>query len=640
MTSMHAAAATAQAAGAASGAMETRTRSTSQIIRELLPFLWPANRAGLRLRVILAVVAMVLGKLVTVYVPFFYKGAVDQLTAGTGAGDAGVDGNAVALAVAVPVFLVLSYGTARAIGFLFGEVQTAIYARVSEAMQRSLALRLFGHINDLSLRFHLERRTGGLQRIMSRGIYFASALLETVLFRVAPSLLEFIFVAVILTTLFGVTYTAITAATVVAYLVYTFAITEWRKKFRREMMDQDSAAYSRAMDALLNFETVKYFSNERHEAARYDDALSKVEHSTVLNSYSLSALNAGQNVIFTVGLTGLMLLSGFHVVSGKLTVGDFVMVNALLIQLSGPLGNFGFVYRTIREALIDSERMLDVLDTTPEVQDRKDAKPLSVDGGAIRFDHVGFGYDDDRQILRDVDFSVPAGRTVAVVGPTGAGKSTLSRLLFRFYDVQDGGITIDGQDLREVTQDSLRRAIGMVPQDTVLFNSTIGYNIAYGRPDATQDDIERAAKLAQIHDFIATLPKGYDTVVGERGLKLSGGEKQRVAIARTLLKDPPILILDEATSALDTRTEKDIQSALKTVSANRSTLIIAHRLSTVMDADQILVMEKGTVAERGTHTDLLARNGIYAAMWHRQKQQALVSEEEGGPQQVSKEDVA
>ncbi|MGF1455587.1 MAG: ABCB family ABC transporter ATP-binding protein/permease [Alphaproteobacteria bacterium] len=592
-----------------STATSSRQRPAWRIFAGLLPFLWPAHRPGLRLRVVLALVAMVASKVIIVYVPFFYKGAVDAL---------GSEEGREAALIAVPIFLVLAYGVARILGLLFGEVQDALYARVSEAMQRGLGLRIFDHVNTLSLRFHLERKSGGLQRIMGRGLYLADSLLQIVLFRILPSTIEFVFVAAILTSVFGVVYALITGVTVAVYLGATFAISEWRKKFRRTMIELDSAAHAQAMDALLNFETVKYFNNERHEARRYDGALDTLETAKVRTTASLSLLNTVQNVIFIGGLTVLMLMAGMDVAAGTLTVGDFVMINALVIQLGGPLNNYGFVYRTIQEALIDAERMLDILDMTPEVKDKPGAEALRVTGPTIAFENVDFHYAPERKILHDVSFTVPAGRTVGIVGPTGAGKSTLSRLLFRFYDAVDGRITIDGQDIRDVTQESLRKAIGMVPQDTVLFNDTIGYNIAYGRPGATQEEIERAAGLAQLHDFVARLPLGYDTVVGERGLKLSGGEKQRVAIARTLLKDPPILMLDEATSSLDSRTEADIQTALRTVSDNRTTLMIAHRLSTVMHADEILVIDDGRIVERGRHGDLLAAGGMYAGLWRQQ----------------------
>ncbi len=602
----------ASSATEAGGSEDTQTedkRPAWQTIRDLLPYLWPSGRLDLKIRVVISLAVMLAGKAVIVYVPFFYKGAVDALTLE----------DSVETAVVVPLFLILAYGVARIVGLAASQVRYAVFSKVSEALTRRLAVKVFGHLHRLSLRYHLDRRTGGLARIVDRGVGYADFLLSIVLFNILPALVELAFVTVILISFFGVEYAAVTFGTVVLYVAFTFIVSEWRKKIRREMNDQDTDANAKAIDSFLNYETVKYFNNEDHEAERFDRARAAYEKASVRTLTSLAFLNAGQTTIFSIGLTILMVMAGFDIAAGALTVGGFVMVNTYLIQLSAPLDSLGFVYRNIRDALIDSEKLLDILNLEPEVQDRPGAKPLAIDGAAIRFDTVDFHYGPERQILRGVSFSVPPGRTVAVVGPTGAGKSTLARLMYRFYDVTGGAVTIDGQDLRDLTQQSVRKAIGMVPQDTVLFNDTIGYNIRYGRPDATEAEVIEAARLAQIHAFVESLPQGYDTVVGERGLKLSGGEKQRVAIARTILKNPPILILDEATSALDSRTERDIQAALKTVSANRTTLVIAHRLSTVMDADEIIVLEAGEVVEAGSHGDLLSKDGLYSAMWARQR---------------------
>ncbi len=600
-----------------------RRRSDLRTIASLLPYLWPVGDGAARVRVTLAMAALALAKLANVHVPILYKYAVDALTPGTGS--PGTDGSTAGMPVetvllAVPVTVILGYGLARVASLAFGELRDALFAKVGQRAIRTVGLQVFRHMHALSLRFHLERQTGGVSRAIERGTSAISILLRFMLFNVLPTLLEIGLVAIILWSFFNVWYAVVTLATVTGYIAFTLLVTEWRIQFRRRMNETDSRANTRAIDSLLNYETVKYFGNEAHEARRFDQALEGYERAAVLNQTSLSALNFGQSVIISVGLTLIMLMAARDIVAGSMTVGDFVMVNTYLIQLYMPLNFFGFVYREIKQALIDMETMFDLLSAEREVEDQRDAPALQVNGGHVVFDNVHFGYDPRRPILTGVSFSVPPGHTVAIVGPTGAGKSTISRLLFRFYDIQAGSILIDGQDLRVVAQASVRAAIGIVPQDTVLFNDTIGYNIAYGRPDATWREVERAARLAHIEGFIRSLPDGYDTVVGERGLKLSGGEKQRVAIARTILKNPAILLFDEATSALDTHTEREIQANLREVSEGRTTLVIAHRLSTVVDADEILVLESGRVIERGRHAELLAEGGAYAALWHRQQQ--------------------
>ena len=579
-------------------------------LRELLPYLWPAGLIGLKARVLGALMLMVAAKIVNVYVPFLYKAAVDVLS-----------GESVTV-LAVPVGLILAYGLARVLAQAFRELRAAVFAKVRQHALRSLALATFKHLHRLALRFHLERQTGGLSRVIERGTKGIEFLLSFMLFYTLPTLIEVLLVCGILLVMYDAYFASITLVTVAGYIGYTLAITEWRIKLRREMNRTDTEASTRAIDSLLNYETVKYFRNEDHEAARYDHALRGYERAAVKSEQSLSLLNVGQGMVVAVGLCAVMILAGRGVARGGLTVGDFVLVNTFLIQLYLPLNFLGTAYREIKQSLVDMEKMFELLDVEAEVKDRPDARPLEVGAGEVVFDGVDFGYDSSRPILRRVSFTVPSGRMVAIVGPSGAGKSTISRILFRFYDVGAGSVRIDGQDLRAVSQASLRAAIGVVPQDTVLFNDTIGYNIGYGRLEAGEEDIERAARLARIHDFIAGLPEGYDTLVGERGLKLSGGEKQRVAIARTILKDPPILILDEATSALDSQTEKEIQASLQAVAAQRTTLVIAHRLSTVVEADEILVLDEGRIVERGSHGRLLQLGGRYAAMWARQQEAA------------------
>jgi ATP-binding cassette, subfamily B, heavy metal transporter len=579
-------------------------------LRQLLPYLWPMGRPDLRWRVIVALIALFASKVVTVWAPFAFRDAVDLL---------GSKGPA-ATAIAVTVALILAYALARIMMVVLAQIRDGLFARVGQNAVRELSIITFRHLHALSLRFHLERRTGGLSRIISRGTQGIDTLLRYSLFNTFPTLIELVLVCAILAWNFGWLYAVVTFVTVGVYIVFTYSATEWRIGIRRTMNDADTDANTKAVDSLLNFETVKYFGNEEHETRRFGVAMDRYEQAAIRTWTSLAVLNSGQAVLFSIGLAIVMVMAAVDVSAGRLTVGDFVMVNALMIQLYLPLNFMGSVYRDIKQGLIDVEEMFKLLAVPTDITDKPGATPLTVHKGEIAFDNVRFHYDRERPILRGVSFKVPAGKTVAIVGPSGAGKSTVSRLLYRFYDVTGGAIRIDGQDIADVTQGSLRAAIGMVPQDTVLFNDTIRYNIEYGRPGATREEIENAARMAQIHQFVLGLPKGYDTVVGERGLKLSGGEKQRVAIARTILKAPPILILDEATSALDTMTEQEIQSALRRVSQNRTTLVIAHRLSTVVDADEIIVIEKGRIVERGTHRALLAMGGVYAAMWSRQRE--------------------
>ncbi|MFN8725125.1 MAG: ABCB family ABC transporter ATP-binding protein/permease [Rhodospirillales bacterium] len=580
----------------------------SRALLRLLPYLWPKGRPEIRVRVLSAVVLLVGAKLATIVIPLFYKQAVDALSSAGGA----------EIALSVAVGFVLAYGGARVVSQVFTELREIVFARVAHQAMHQVALETFQHLHRLSLRFHLDRQTGGLNRAIERGTAGIENLLHFMLFQIVPTILEIAMVCGMLWYLYDWRFAAITFATIVLYVAYTFAITAWRLRYRRAMLEAEGEASTKAVDSLLNYETVKYFGNERHEAQRFDKSLDAYEKAAVLSKTSLSLLNVGQGFVIAVGLTGVMWLAAQMVAAGNMTVGGFVLVNAYLIQLYLPLNFLGMVYREVRQALIDMQSMFRLLHAEAEILDKPGAPDLAVAGGHVRFENVNFGYDARRPILHGLDIDVPAGKTLAIVGSSGAGKSTISRLLFRFYDIDGGAIRIDGQDIRDVTQSSVRAAIGIVPQDTVLFNDTIYYNIAYGRPSATRAEVEEAARLARIHDFVMALPDGYKSRVGERGLKLSGGERQRVSIARTILKRPKVLVFDEATSALDTRTEKEIQDSLRQISAGVTTLVIAHRLSTVVDADQIVVLDKGQVVERGTHADLLAADGVYAQMWRRQ----------------------
>ncbi len=590
----------------------------------LWPYTWPADRADLKLRVVFATVLLFLAKFATIAVPYTFKWATDALT---GHGTAPVAaGNWLAWVFAAPIVMTLAYGGTRIVMGLLTQWRDGIFAKVAMNAVRRLARLTFEHIHLLSLRFHLERKTGGLTRVLERGRNAIETIVRMVLLQIAPTVVELVLIVAVLLVHFDWRYVAVIGATVVAYMWFTYAATQWRIGIRRKMNESDNDANAKAIDALLNYETVKYFSAEEREAARYDRSMARYEDASVKAYTSLAALNAGQAVIFTIGLCGAMVLCAYGIERGTNTVGDFVMINAMMIQLYTPLNFMGMVYREIKQAVIDIENMFALLSRKPEIADRPGARALQVRAGTIRFDNVSFSYEPARPILKGVSFDVAAGHTVAIVGPSGAGKSTISRLLFRFYEVTGGRILIDGQDIRDVTQASLRAAIGMVPQDTVLFNDTIRYNIRYGRWDASDAEVEEAARQAQIDGFIRRAPKGYDTEVGERGLKLSGGEKQRVAIARTILKAPPILLLDEATSALDSHTEKDIQDELDRVARNRTTLVIAHRLSTIVDADEILVLDHGVIVERGTHRVLLALGGLYAGMWNRQREAQMARE--------------
>jgi ATP-binding cassette, subfamily B, heavy metal transporter len=570
------------------------------------PYLWPRDSLELRARVLVALAFLIAAKLVNISIPFFLKAVVDRVSQPN--------------LLAIPLAALLAYGAARLGTAVFTELRDAVFAKVGERAGRRMALSVYEHLFALSLGYHLQRRTGELSRAIERGVHAVSFLLQTGLFSLGPTILEFVLVLGILLARYPLSFAAITAATVVAYAVFTIVTTNWRTRFRREMNERDNEFSAQAVDGLINYEVVKAFANERHESARLDRSLEGYERAAIKSQKTLALLNAGQAAIIAVGVTAIMASAAGHVVAGTLSVGDVVLVNAFLLQLYQPLNFLGVVYRELRQSLTDLENIHGLLALRPEIEDAPGARPLRVTGGRVRFEGVVFDYDPRRPILKGIGFEIPAGHKVAVVGPSGSGKSTLVRLLFRFYEATGGSITIDGQDVREVTQDSLRRAIGVVPQDTVLFNDTVAANIAYGRPGASQAEIEAAARVAQIHDFIAGLPEGYETKVGERGLKLSGGEKQRVAIARVMLKNPPVLVLDEATSALDSRTEQALQDALERVAAGRTTLVIAHRLSTVVDAEEIIVVEEGRVVERGTHAQLLARRGLYADMWRRQQE--------------------
>ena len=577
-------------------------------LRSLSRYLWPDNAFETKVRVVIALILLALAKVANVYTPILFKDAVDALS--------GKESTVLIL----PISLLVGYGIVRVLSIAFAELRDAVFAKVGQRAIRTVGLETFRHLHALALRFHLDRQTGGLTRSIERGTKGIDFLLNFMLFNILPTFLEILMVCGILWGLFNFWYALVTFVTVAGYIAYTFLVTEWRIKFRRQMNETDSQANTRAMDSLLNYETVKYFGNEEHEAQRFDRSLSSYEKAAVRSKSSLSLLNIGQAGIIGGGLVIMMLMAGNGVVAGELTIGEFAMVHIYLMQLFQPLNFLGFVYREIKQSLIDMEEMFNLLHVEQEVSDQPDSKALIIGEGEVAFEDVSFGYDTRRGILKKVSFTVAPGKTLAIVGTSGAGKSTVSRLLFRFYDVDEGAVKIDRQDIRSVTQDSVRASIAIVPQDTVLFNDTILYNIGYGRPEASEEEIENAAKAASLHDFILKMPDGYQTIVGERGLKLSGGEKQRVAIARAILKQSKILIFDEATSALDTRTEREIQAALKAVSANHTTLVIAHRLSTVVDADEIVVFEQGEIIERGTHEVLLNDGGIYAIMWQRQQE--------------------
>ena len=582
-------------------------------VLELWRYLWPEGRADLKIRVVLSMSFLVMAKVMGVYVPFLFADAVDILTDGQKV-------DATVIAAAVPAGLIIGYGVARVLSQAFGEIRDAIFVRVGQNALRNIALNTFRHLHLLSLRFHLERRTGGLSRVIERATRGIDFLLRFMLFNILPTILEIGIISSIFWVKFGFYYALITFVCLSSYIYFTIAVTEWRLKFRREMNKQDTKANGRAIDSLINFETVKYFTSEYHEAERYDKSLKNYASAAERSQISLTLLNVGQGLIIAGGLVIVLMMGAQGVVDGQFTIGEFVLINSLLIQIYIPLNFLGFVYREIKQALVDMEKMFMLIEKNPEIQDKEDAEPLKITEGNIEFNDVCFHYNEDRQILNNVSFTVKGGTTTAVVGSSGAGKSTISRILFRFYDISNGSVKIDGQDIRDVVQQSLRKEIGVVPQDTVLFNDSIKYNICYGRHDATDEEVYEAAKKAKIHDFIMNLPDGYDTEVGERGLKLSGGEKQRVAIARTILKNPSILLLDEATSALDSQTERDIQESLEKISEQRTAIVIAHRLSTIINVNEILVLDEGGIAERGNHNALLAQKGLYYQMWQKQQQ--------------------
>ena len=588
------------------------------VLRELLPYVWPADRPDLRWRVVFALLALVAAKAITLAVPIAYKQVVDWLTGhASGAGVANV--SAIGLA-ALPAMLIIAYGVGRVLMVLFAQFRDIWFTVVAQHAVRELAIKTFRHLHALSLRFHRERRTGGLSRVIERGVNGVDTIVRMAVLNSIPTAVELLMISGLVAYYFGWIYVLVVLATVLLYVWFTFVASERRIAIRRDMNDSDTEAHSKAVDSLLNYETVKYFGNEELEAKRFDASIARYVKAAIRTYTSLGVLNTGQAIIFTIGTVICMLLAARDVTRGTLTVGDFVMINAILMQLYVPLNFMGMVYREIKQGLIDIETMFALLHEPAEIVDRPGAKTLRVRKGEIKFENVSFAYDPERPILKNVSFEVPAGKMVAIVGPSGAGKSTISRILFRFYEISRGKVLIDGQNIRDVTQASLRAAIGMVPQDTVLFNDTIEYNIRYGKPDASSAEVREAARLAQIHEFIVTLPQGYDSLVGERGLKLSGGEKQRVAIARTILKSPPILMLDEATSALDSHTEKEIQDALERVAENRTSLVIAHRLSTVVHADNVIVLDHGEIVEHGTHLELLAKGGLYASLWARQRE--------------------
>jgi ABC-type transport system involved in Fe-S cluster assembly fused permease/ATPase subunit len=584
----------------------------------LWPYMWPSDRRDLQLRVVFAMVLLLLAKLATMAVPFTFKWATDALV-GEGSAPAAAT-SWLTWVIAAPILMTVAYGVTRILMAVLTQVRDGLFAKVAMHAVRRLAYRTFQHMHQLSLRFHLERKTGGLTRVLERGRNGIEVIVRMIILQLAPTVVEVGLIVAVLLWMFDWRYVVVILVTIGFYMGYTYVATEWRIGIRRRMNESDTEANTKAIDSLLNYETVKYFVAEQREAERYDRTMARYENASVKSYVSLAVLNAGQAVIFTIGLAIAMALCAYGVRQGTNSVGDFVMINAMMIQLYQPLNFMGMIYREIKQATIDIEMMFSILQREPEIKDRPGAPALQVKTGTIRFDNVAFSYEPERPILKGLSFEVPAGRTVAIVGPSGAGKSTISRLLFRFYDVSGGHILIDGQDIRDITQTSLRAAIGIVPQDTVLFNDTIRYNIRYGRWEASDEEVEEAARLAQIDGFIRMSPHGYETEVGERGLKLSGGEKQRVAIARTILKAPPILLLDEATSALDSHTEKEIQDALERVSKNRTTLVIAHRLSTIVGADEIIVLDQGVIVERGTHYQLLAQNGLYASMWNRQRE--------------------
>jgi ATP-binding cassette, subfamily B, heavy metal transporter len=600
------------------------TPKQALVIEGLWPFVWPKDRPDLQRTVVISLALMLAAKIVTVMMPYTFKWATDALVAKSG----GVVGLAQSgWLIGAPVAATLLYGLVRIVMSVLQQLREGLFAKVAMHAVRKLALSTFEHMHRLSLRFHLEKKTGGLTRVLERGRSGVEQITRMLLMVLIPTVIEFVLVLAICVIEFDWRYAAVIVAMIIGYLWFTIKATEWRVAIRKTMNDSDTEANTKAVDSLLNYETVKYFGAEGREAARYDKSMERFEAASIKTYTSLGFLNAGQAVIFTIALALCMVMSARDVMAGHNTIGQFIMVNALMLQLFIPLNFMGTVYREIRQALTDIERMMDVLGENPEIADKPGAAALKVAGGTVRFENVVFRYDAERTILDGLSFEVPAGKMVAIVGPSGAGKSTISRILLRFYDVAGGRVTIDGQDIRDVTQASLRAAMGVVPQDTVLFNDTILYNIRYGRPDATDAEVKTAAQLAQIDSFIATLPDGYATMVGERGLKLSGGEKQRVAIARTILKGPPILMLDEATSALDSHTEKEIQDALDRVAKDRTTLVIAHRLSTIVHADKILVLDKGALVESGTHAELMEANGLYASLWDRQRQAEKAREE-------------